>query len=814
MRQKPLAIKRSTEPDQSYRKKQILSRSLDLVDYDFVKQKLGDFCTFSGSRKIANEMFPSYFQPTVSQLQVETEEGIRLISNTGVFSLRGIKDHGDSIKIADLGGTLTGQELLIIANTIEALSNARNTLMEYPGELPVLLELAKEIPDLSYLAFSITSKIAGTGLVLDSATPNLGNIRQQVRESYSRVTGALESIISESEMLGTIQDDVISVRGDRLVLQVKSNMRSRVPGIVHDASNTGMTLFIEPFKTVSLCNSWREFTLEEEREVQKVLQDLSSQVGSLSHEINSAITSAANLDFVIAKSKYSISLNGLETDDEISGHSGQKEAINLTDARHPMLGEDGVPLSLQMSPNWTVLVITGPNAGGKTVAIKTVGLLAAMNQSGIQIPAAAGSELPIFDGIYADIGDQQSITNSVSTFSSHIKTINDILDNCSSQSLLLLDEVGSSTDPEEGSAIAKAVLEYLAENKIQALITTHHNTVTLMAESDDRMRNASFQLDPKDLKPTYKMVLGLPGQSYAMAVATRLGLKDEIVKKANKYLSAEFKEISNWITTVTDEKNRISETMGEIESQYKEVESIRSELNEQIDYLIQNRQRILDSIHHTAEEKYKDIETLLKKAQMAYSWVKHTNGSPDSIKQNIDETEKKLKSLRIEKPDSTIQKPNNEEFQTGDTVTVRGLNLTGVITKYNQLTQIAELKIGNLRMDVDISRLNKDTSEDKAPSPAEPTTLGHNTSLIEHNSYSNKVDIRGMRAEPSLQIMETFLDESLKNGLSKVFIVHGKGTGALRKAIRESLEGHPLVNSFGSEPDALGEDGATYVVLN
>ena len=307
MRQKPLAIKRNTESDQSFRKKQILSRSLDLVDYDFVRQKLGDFCTFPGSRKIANGMFPSYFQPTVSQLQVETEEGIRLISNTGGFSLRGINDHGDSIKIADLGGILTGQELLIIANTIEALSNAKNTLMEYPGELPVLLELAREIPDLSYLAFSITSKIAGTGLVLDSATPNLGNIRRQVRESYSRVTGALESIISESELLGTIQDDVISVRGDRLVVQVKSNMRSRVPGIVHDASNTGMTLFIEPFKTVSLCNSWREFTLEEEREVQKVLHDLSSQVGSLSHEINSGITSAANLDFVIAKSKYSIS---------------------------------------------------------------------------------------------------------------------------------------------------------------------------------------------------------------------------------------------------------------------------------------------------------------------------------------------------------------------------------------------------------------------------------------------------------------------------------------------------------------------------
>ena len=814
MRQKPLAIKRNTESDQSFRKKQILSRSLDLVDYDFVKQKLADFCTFSGSRKIANEMIPSYSQSTVSQLQIETEEGVRLVSNAGSFSLAGIKDHGDSIKIAGLGGILTGQEFLIIANTIEALSNARGTLVEHQEELPVLLELAREIPDLSYLAYSITSKIAGNGQVLDSATPNLGNIRQQVRESYSRVTGALESIISESETSGTIQDDVISVRGDRLVVQVKSNMRSRVPGIVHDASNTGMTLFIEPFKTVSLCNSWREFTLEEEREVQKVLQDLSSQVGVLSDEINSAIISAANLDFVIAKSKYSISLNGLETNDEVTRDSRQKEAINLIDARHPILGKDGVPLSLQMGPNWTVLVITGPNTGGKTVAIKTVGLLAAMNQSGIQIPAAVGSELPIFDGIYADIGDQQSITNSVSTFSSHIKNLNDILDNCSSHSLLLLDEVGSSTDPEEGSAIAKAVLEYLAENKIQTLITTHHNTVTLMAESDDRMRNASFQLDPKDLKPTYKMVLGLPGQSYAMAVATRLGLKDEIVKKADKYLSAEFKEISDWITRVTDEKNRISETIDEIESQYKEVESIRSQLNEQIDYLIQNRQRILDSIHHTAEEKYKDIETLLKKAQMAYSWVKHTQESPDSIKQNIDKTEKEFESLGIDKLESTTQKPNYEEFHTGDTVTVRGLNLTGVITKYNQLTQIAELKIGNLRMDVDISRLNKDTPEYNPDSSTEPTRLSHNTTLIEQISYSNKIDIRGMRAEPSLQIMENFLDESLKNGLSKVFIVHGKGTGALRKAIRESLEGHPLVNSFGSEPDALGEDGATYVVLN
>ena len=708
---------------------------------------------------------------------------------------------------------LTGQELLVIANTVEALSNARKVILNHQEELPQLLEVAKKIPDLSYLGYLITSKIASNGLVKDEATPNLGNIRKQVRESYSRVTNALDSIISESEMSGTIQDNVISVRGDRLVVQVKSNMRSHVPGIVHDASNTGMTLFIEPFKTVSLCNSWREFSLEEEREVLKVLQDLSSQAGSLSGEIETGIHNAANLDFIVAKSKYSISLNVNSTDSKVETLTNGKKTIKLIEAKHPMLGEQAVPLNLQIGPNWNVLVITGPNTGGKTVAIKTVGLLVAMNQSGIQIPAAAGSQLPFFDGIYADIGDQQSISNSVSTFSSHIENLNHILDNCSPQSLLLLDEVGSSTDPEEGSAIAKAVLEYLAEKGIPTLITTHHSTVTLMAESDNRMQNASFQLNPENLTPTYNLILGLPGQSYAMAVATRLGLKTEIIEKANKHLSEEFKEVSDWISKANQEKSKISKTTEVIEQKYQEVESIQAKLDQQINYLIDNRQKILDSIHHAAEEKYSEIEDLLEKARMAYSWNKHSGQSTESLETIIEDTQKSLDDIQLEQLKPRISDNSDEDLKIGDTVTVRGLNLSGVITQLNHMTQMAELKIGNLRMDVDISRLEKELSEQKTPVINEPIRSSR-PSLEEQISYSDRVDIRGMRAEPSLKMVETFLDQSLKNGLSKVIVIHGKGTGALRKAIRDFLEGHPLVSSFGSELDALGEDGATYVVLN
>ena len=693
------------------------------------------------------------------------------------------------------------------------MSNARKVILNHQEELPQLLEVAKKVPDLSYLGYSITSKIANNGLVKDEATPTLGTIRKQVRESYTRVTNALESIISESEMSGAIQDDVISVRGDRLVVQVKSNMRSRMPGIVHDASNTGMTLFIEPFKTVSLCNSWREFSLEEEREVLKVLQDLSSQVGSLSAEIDTGIQNAANLDFIVAKSKYSISLNGNSTNSKVEPLTNDKKIINLIEAKHPMLGEQAVPLNLQIGPNWNVLVITGPNTGGKTVAIKTVGLLVAMNQSGVQIPAAAGSQLPFFDGIYADIGDQQSISNSVSTFSSHIQNLNDILDNCSPQSLLLLDEVGSSTDPEEGSAIAKAVLEYLAEKGIPTLITTHHSTVTLMAESDNRMQNASFQLNPEDLTPTYNLILGLPGQSYAMAVATRLGLNSEIIEKANKHLSEEFKEVSDWISKANQEKSKISKTTEVIEQKYQEVESIQAKLDQQINYLIDNRQKILDSVHHAAEEKYSEIEDLLEKARMAYSWNKHGDQSADSLETIIEDTQKSLDDIQLEQLTPSIPDTSGEDLKIGDTVTVRGLNLSGVITQHNHITQMAELKIGNLRMDVDISRLEKELPKQKTPVINKPIRSSR-PSLEEQISYSDRMDIRGMRAEPSLKMMESFLDQSLKNGLSRVIVIHGKGTGALRKAIRDFLEGHPLVNSFGSELDALGEDGATYVVLN
>ena len=492
---------------------------------------ISDSATFYKSKVKADSMQPAYEETIVQTLIKETSEGRYILSNVSNYGLGNLRNISDHVRRADLGGILSGQELIEIASNIDTFTNLRGSLLEHSDEAMLLASRARIMSDLSYLSHSISTTVSPNGLVKDTASPSLGILRRQVRDSYTRVTTALQHIIRESEMEGSIQDDVISVRGDRLVVQVKSNMRSRIPGVVHDASNTGMTLFIEPFSTVNLCNSWRELALEEDREVARILRDLSAQVGSLSAEISDTTDMVADIDFILAKSRYSNSLGApdpirdaiTQQTDQLSnmpsGQSRQVE-IKLNNARHPLIGNEMVPLNLEIGPNWNVLVITGPNTGGKTVALKTVGLLSAMQQCGIHIPADLGSSLPIFDAIFADIGDQQSIETSVSTFSSHIRSLSEMLTYSTEKSLVLLDEIGASTDPDEGAAIAAAVLDDLGEKNIFTVATTHHRSVAATAESNPNMSNASFHLDPETLKPTYRISIGIPGRSYACLLYT------------------------------------------------------------------------------------------------------------------------------------------------------------------------------------------------------------------------------------------------------------------------------------------------------
>ena len=788
---------------------------------------ISDSATFYKSKVKADSMQPAYEETIVQTLIKETSEGRYILSNVSNYGLGNLRNISDHVRRADLGGILSGQELIEIASNIDTFTNLRGSLLEHSDEAMLLASRARIMSDLSYLSHSISTTVSPNGLVKDTASPSLGILRRQVRDSYTRVTTALQHIIRESEMEGSIQDDVISVRGDRLVVQVKSNMRSRIPGVVHDASNTGMTLFIEPFSTVNLCNSWRELALEEDREVARILRDLSAQVGSLSAEISDTTDMVADIDFILAKSRYSNSLGApdpirdaiTQQTDQLSnmpsGQSRQVE-IKLNNARHPLIGNEMVPLNLEIGPNWNVLVITGPNTGGKTVALKTVGLLSAMQQCGIHIPADLGSSLPIFDAIFADIGDQQSIETSVSTFSSHIRSLSEMLTYSTEKSLVLLDEIGASTDPDEGAAIAAAVLDDLGEKNIFTVATTHHRSVAATAESNPNMSNASFHLDPETLKPTYRISIGIPGRSYAMAVASRLGLPKRILQSAEKNLSPQYIQMGKWLSDISNEREQVSKVLSEANKNLSEARSLRAKLQQEIEYLIERRAEIIESVRAKAESNFSTIQNLLSRAESALSWARHGNReSSQSVDNEIDIIQGELQEINI--PTPRTEEKVIDLLSTGDLVHVSGLSLSGTLTKLDSESNSAEILVGSMRLNVEADKLLK-TSVSPEPNTdshySASDTKVNRTSPRSLDPIKDVLDVRGLRSDPALDMLEVFLDSSVRDGLSKVTVIHGKGTGALRNALRENLMNHPLVSSFGSEKDSLGGDGATYIILN
>ena len=786
--------------------KELLKNTLNDLDFEHVINNLVEKATFYKSKEKASKLYPSFSQNEVKTLLKQTEEGRKLLEIEGNFNLRGISNIEESIKQAKLDGILSGKDLIQISNTLDTLTNLKTKISKHNQQFEHLGTLVTKISDLNYLSFSIKNQISPNGLVKDSASPILSQLRNDVREAYERLTSALQNILKKPHVESAIQDNVISIRGDRLVLQVKSNLRSRVPGVVHDASNTGMTLFIEPFSTISLCNSWRELALEENREVIAILKNLSQQVGVLSDEIVSNIQLCSDLDLIIAKSKLSESWNGLRFENETFNNL----QLKLINSRHPLLPENSIPFSIEIDDSWNVLVITGPNTGGKTVALKTIGLLSLMNQSGIQIPAEQGSYLPVFDGIYSDIGDQQSIENSVSTFSSHIKNISKILNFSTPNSLVLLDEIGSSTDPEEGSAIAMAILKNLSEKCVLTIVTTHHRALAIMAEGSNKMRNASFTLDNTTLQPTYSMSFGVIGSSYAMDVAKELGLPESILKLAKDNISTNSKNTQKWLNEISKKHEILESQKNEVSLELSEISTTRKNLTLQLDYLKNNTEEILNSAKNLAQIKYSEISENLDRAKSALSWIKK---SPKDQSQVINEIEtiennvEKLSSL----VDSELNKRNliPSNIKIGAKVQSTVYKWIGYIKKINYSDQTVEVQVGKISMKVLGNQISV-IKEDIEPSK----TITSNITLIDStNIHHLEIDIRGIRVAEAQQKLDIFLDQSLKEGLNEVRIIHGKGSGALRSTVKELLTNHPLVKTFDQEADSKGEIGSTIVTL-
>ncbi|MFC1865051.1 endonuclease MutS2, partial [Chloroflexota bacterium] len=524
-------------------------KSLEILEFPRIKEILAGFTSFQASHELALDLQPLSDYEQVSLLLKQSAEARYLLSLEPGFSIGGVIDIREAVKMAARGKILEPVSLVEIQQTLAAICQLRSSLGKLSQELPLLWNIAEGIVELHHLVKDIASCIAPSGELLDHASPKLAAVRQQLREARERLLERLEAIIRSPNGGKIIQEPIITEREGRYVLPVKIEFRKEIKGIVHDVSNTGATVFVEPWTIVEMGNTLRELVIEEVREIDRILGKLSAEVGTHEAEVSLSIALIAELDLALAKARYAKKARATEPvlttfiENEKGNTEEQASVIRLVEARHPLLTEKAEPLSVEIGRNFSILMITGPNTGGKTVALKTIGLLSLMTQAGIPIPASAKSHIPVFDGVFADIGDEQSIEQTLSTFSWHMGNIIRVINSATERSLVLLDELGTNTDPAEGSALSRSILLHFLSRGTMAIATTHYSDLKMFAHTTPGLQNASLDFDPVTLIPTYHLTVGIPGGSNALATASRLGLPPKIIANARGMLSKGTQEL-------------------------------------------------------------------------------------------------------------------------------------------------------------------------------------------------------------------------------------------------------------------------------
>ena len=787
----------------------------ELVEFPSITGKLAGSTRFSLSREMALATVPQTRLEDVERLQSETAEARLMLDTTGDIGLGGIADPRPLLRRGALGGMLTGAELIEIVNTLDSIWVARSVVTSMKGRAPRLESLADEIPDLRPIADRIRQSLSDTGDVRDDATARLGPLRKRAARAYQRLLNLLERMTARPSIRAALQSSAIATRGDRLVLEVKAGHRDDVPGIVHDVSNTGATIFVEPFRAVEPCNSWRELAAEAQREEERVLIRLSRIIGSREQEATYALEAAADLDLIVARARLAATMNGIRAE---SLPNGDGVAIRLYGARHPLLGEDAVPVNVSIGPGYKGLVITGPNTGGKTVALKTIGLFALMHQCGMQVPALTGTAFAVFDGVYADIGDAQSIERSVSTFSSHMGNVVRILDEAGPQSLVLLDELGTGTDPDEGSALARSILLHLLERGVPTAITTHHRAVAEFATTMDGAVNASVELDPASMLPTYHLVTGIPGRSYALNVASLLGLPEEILNGARQMLDASHVEAEQLLDQLHKERNDLRDAAVKTQEELASAAAARVDLQRRLNAVVRKQE---DLVERTRSELRRDADATRKElrriaaearrgtapaeAQRAVTRIRQRVGDPTWFPiAGVDEA-KEMAAGQSSGPDDSEARG----VQQGDLVEIKGLNIKANVLAV-QGDGTVDLRMGNARIQLSGNQVRViEEAEARPEEPAADVTVDAGAG----SSAMDRLDVRGYRVDDAEIEVGRYVDRCSLNGMDTCEILHGAGTGALRQAVRELLATSPQVVGFGPAPSNRGGNGVTVVEL-
>jgi len=790
-------------------------RALRILEFDKIKSKLAGLCASELGKELAEELMPKSELSAVSGMLKETSDATDFILRRGSPPIGGLHDIRGSLKRVEIGAVLNPGELLRIADTLRAARNMKNysSIVDAKG--------AEEANSISGLIASLTPDrrledkigmaIVSEEEISDGASTTLSNIRRQIKEQQNSIREKLNSMMHSSKYQKLMQESIVTIRGDRYVIPVKAECRSEVPGLIHDSSASGATVYVEPMAVVEANNSIKQLKNKEQIEIERILHELSADVADISESLKTNMTIFAELDFAFAKAKLSLDYKC------VCPQLNREKRINIKKGRHPLLDQSSVvPINLWAGERFATLVVTGPNTGGKTVTLKTLGLFTLMAQAGLHVPAAEGTELSIFNKIFADIGDEQSIEQSLSTFSSHMKNIVRILSEADDRSLVLFDELGAGTDPTEGAALAMAILERLHGLGAITVATTHYSELKVYALTTEGVENACCEFDVETLRPTYNLLIGVPGKSNAFAISRRLGLQAGVLERATEFLSGEEIKFEDVLMKIEKNKAESEKERIQAESYRLEIEGLKKELENQKFKLDAQRDKLLREAREEARrillDAKQDVEGMLdemKRAAREQDEALRNKAAEEvrtRLRSNIGELEGSISESLFQRQ-GFIKPPEN--LKPGDSVMIVNLNQKGTVVMPPDKDGEAVIQAGIMKINVHVTNLKLIDEQAAEIKKAGAGRIGISKAM----SVTTQSDIRGMNVEEAVQVLGKFLDDASIAGLSEVTIVHGKGTGMLRNGVQRYLKTNAHVKSYRLGTYGEGESGVTIVEL-
>ena len=786
-------------------------KALKSLEYYKIIQLLTEKASSPLGKELCRDLLPSVDLVQIQLMQAQTRDALSRLFQKGSISFGSVKDVRGSLKRLEIGSTLGIVELLSICSLLENTSRVKAYSRNERGDHPAdsLDEMFEQLSPLTPLSAEIRRCILSEDEISVSASPGLLKVRRSMKIANDRIHTQLTSLVNGGAR-NYLQDAVITMRNGRYCIPVKAEYKGQVPGMIHDQSSTGSTLFIEPMAIVKLNNDIRELELQEQKEIEAVLAELSNQTAAYTEQIRDDLEIMVQLDFIFARASLAMDMNGTEP------IFNTEHRIRLKQARHPLISrKKAVPIDLRLGDDFDLLVVTGPNTGGKTVSLKTAGLLTLMGQAGLHIPAMDRSQLSVFHQVYADIGDEQSIEQSLSTFSSHMTNVVSFLKEADSDSLVLFDELGAGTDPTEGAALAISILSYLHEKGIRTMATTHYSELKVYALSTPGVENACCEFNVETLRPTYRLLIGVPGKSNAFAISSKLGLPDFIIEKAKQQISEQDESFEDVLTSLENSRVTIENERAQIEAYKEQIEALKKQLETKQERLDERRDKILKNANEEAKrilaetKEYADqTMKLFHKFQKDHVDTAAVEKERQNIRARMNKADNAL-SIKAA-PKEPKKKLSAKDLSLGDMVRILSMNLTGTISSRPDSKGFLFVQTGIIRSKVHISDLEL-VDEPVISSSALQKTGAGKIRMSKSSSVSTEINLLGKTVDEAIAILDKYLDDAYLAHLSKVRVVHGKGTGALRKGVHDYLRRNKRVASYRLGEFGEGDAGVTIV---